>query len=177
MWDENQVGRSDPVFMKLFQQYALSKIPGLPEQMFAPIHEKPAFPYESQKIDKAFIDGDSSVKFQVLFGQAWLGEANSGEHHFKSSVSSVITDSSPLGKFRTWDDLKFLKDNWKGKILLKGIQNVEDAEKAVEAGVDGIIVSNHGQLISLLVVLPCFYLGLSIRWSPSRRRHTIPVRS
>jgi isopentenyl diphosphate isomerase/L-lactate dehydrogenase-like FMN-dependent dehydrogenase len=44
----------------------------------------------------------------------------------------------------TWDDLKRLRARWKGKLLVKGILHPEDAEKCVELGCDGIIVSNHG---------------------------------
>jgi L-lactate dehydrogenase (cytochrome) len=43
-----------------------------------------------------------------------------------------------------WDDLKWIKDRWGGKIILKGILDAEDAELAVKAGADAIIVSNHG---------------------------------
>lgn len=48
------------------------------------------------------------------------------------------------GHSHTWEDLAFLKANWDGPIVLKGIQSVADAKKAVEAGVQGIVVSNHG---------------------------------
>ena len=48
------------------------------------------------------------------------------------------------GAAHTWDQLEMLKREWDGPILLKGIQHVEDARMAVEAGVQGIIVSNHG---------------------------------
>ena len=41
-------------------------------------------------------------------------------------------------------DLAFLRQHWKGQIVIKGIQSVEDALSCVEAGVDGIVVSNHG---------------------------------
>ena len=37
-----------------------------------------------------------------------------------------------------------IRDMWKGKLVLKGVASVEDAEKAVKLGFDGIIVSNHG---------------------------------
>ncbi|MEC7564274.1 MAG: alpha-hydroxy acid oxidase [Planctomycetota bacterium] len=40
--------------------------------------------------------------------------------------------------------LKILRDKWKGKLVVKGIVNSEDCEKAIQIGVDGIIVSNHG---------------------------------
>ncbi|TDC53054.1 alpha-hydroxy-acid oxidizing protein [Actinomadura sp. KC345] len=44
----------------------------------------------------------------------------------------------------TWDDLIFLRDHWDGPIALKGIQHPDDARQAVDAGMDAVIVSNHG---------------------------------
>jgi len=44
----------------------------------------------------------------------------------------------------SWPELGFLRREWTGKILVKGIQTAADAEQAVHAGVGGIIVSNHG---------------------------------
>jgi len=44
----------------------------------------------------------------------------------------------------TWEDLPFLRDHWDGPIVLKGIQSPGDAKRAADAGMDGIVVSNHG---------------------------------
>jgi len=44
----------------------------------------------------------------------------------------------------TWDDLSWIRDNWSGNILIKGIMDAEDAKKAIKAGADGIVISNHG---------------------------------
>ena len=44
----------------------------------------------------------------------------------------------------TWDDLSFARDHWDGPIVVKGVLSVADAERAAAAGMDGIIVSNHG---------------------------------
>jgi len=44
----------------------------------------------------------------------------------------------------TFDDLKWIRKNWKGNLVVKGIQNVDDAVKSVAAGADAIILSNHG---------------------------------
>jgi L-lactate dehydrogenase (cytochrome) len=44
----------------------------------------------------------------------------------------------------TWDDIPFLRQHWHGPIVLKGILSAADAMRAADAGVDGIIVSNHG---------------------------------
>jgi isopentenyl diphosphate isomerase/L-lactate dehydrogenase-like FMN-dependent dehydrogenase len=44
----------------------------------------------------------------------------------------------------TWDDLPFLRERTKLPILLKGLRHPDDARRAVDAGIDGIVVSNHG---------------------------------
>ncbi len=44
----------------------------------------------------------------------------------------------------TWDDLPFLREHWDGPIVLKGIQSADDAKRAADAGMDGVVVSNHG---------------------------------
>jgi L-lactate dehydrogenase (cytochrome) len=43
-----------------------------------------------------------------------------------------------------WNDVEWVKKEWGGKLILKGIQDVEDAKIAVSAGADAIVVSNHG---------------------------------
>jgi len=45
---------------------------------------------------------------------------------------------------QTWDVLGEIREQWRGNLVLKGILHPEDAAMAVEAGADGIIVSNHG---------------------------------
>ncbi|GAA1898846.1 lactate 2-monooxygenase [Streptantibioticus ferralitis] len=45
---------------------------------------------------------------------------------------------------KTWDDLAFLREHWDGPIVLKGILHPDDARRAADAGMDGIVVSNHG---------------------------------
>ena len=43
-----------------------------------------------------------------------------------------------------WNDVEWIKKRWGGKLILKGIQDVEDARLAVSSGADALIVSNHG---------------------------------
>ena len=43
-----------------------------------------------------------------------------------------------------WDDVQWIKDQWGGKLVLKGIMDADDAEFAVKSGADALIVSNHG---------------------------------
>ncbi|MBI1261890.1 MAG: L-lactate dehydrogenase [Rhizobiales bacterium] len=44
----------------------------------------------------------------------------------------------------TWDDLAFIREHWKGPIILKGVMHVDDARLARDHGLEGIVVSNHG---------------------------------
>jgi isopentenyl diphosphate isomerase/L-lactate dehydrogenase-like FMN-dependent dehydrogenase len=59
---------------------------------------------------------------------------------------SAILQWIPMftGTDRRWDQLPFLREHWDGPIVLKGIQHVDDARRACDAGMDGIVVSNHG---------------------------------
>lgn len=67
-----------------------------------------------------------------------------------------------------WRDLAWLREVWPRKILLKGIVSPRDAEHAVRAGVDGIVVSNHGgrqldSVASTISVLPDIALAVGDR--------------
>jgi isopentenyl diphosphate isomerase/L-lactate dehydrogenase-like FMN-dependent dehydrogenase len=43
-----------------------------------------------------------------------------------------------------FDDLKWIRKQWPGKVVVKGVQTLDDAKKLAKAGVDGIVLSNHG---------------------------------
>ena len=58
------------------------------------------------------------------------------------SVLSYVSQS--LGGTLSWDYLAEVREAWEGPLVLKGIVHPEDAELAVQTGVDGIYVSNHG---------------------------------
>jgi L-lactate dehydrogenase (cytochrome) len=44
----------------------------------------------------------------------------------------------------SWSDVKWIRDQWQGKLIVKGILDTDDAQQAVNAGADAIVVSNHG---------------------------------
>lgn len=83
------------------------------------------FPYDPEELEAKIKAGDETIKKRAELGIKYMGE-------------------TAAGVFRSWDDLKFIRDNWEGPLILKGILSVEDAEEAVDRGVDGIVVSNHG---------------------------------
>ena len=44
----------------------------------------------------------------------------------------------------TWKDIEWVRENWNGRLVVKGVLDPEDARRAAEVGVDGVVVSNHG---------------------------------
>ncbi|GDX87445.1 alpha-hydroxy-acid oxidizing enzyme [Gemmatimonadota bacterium] len=52
--------------------------------------------------------------------------------------------NSQLDPSLSWDDVEWIKKRWGGKLILKGIQDPDDAKRAADTGADALIVSNHG---------------------------------
>lgn len=78
-----------------------------------------------------------------------------GKPHTFGNLEDVVPGASSPDDFRewvdaqfdpsvTWDDLAWVREHWDGKLVLKGVLDPDDARRAVDAGVDGIVVSNHG---------------------------------
>jgi L-lactate dehydrogenase (cytochrome) len=99
----------------------------------------------------------------------WLGMARTKRRTFRNIVGHApgVKDTRALASWTNeqfdptlnWDDVKRIKDEWGGKLIVKGILDPEDAGLAVESGADALIVSNHGgrQLdgtISSIAALP-----------------------
>jgi isopentenyl diphosphate isomerase/L-lactate dehydrogenase-like FMN-dependent dehydrogenase len=83
-----------------------------------------------------------------------LGMAGTRRHTFGNLVGHVkgVSDMNSLSAWTneqfdprlSWADIAWVKEKWGGKLILKGIQDVEDAKLAVQSGADAIVVSNHG---------------------------------
>jgi len=83
-----------------------------------------------------------------------LGMAGTRRHTFGNLVGHVkgVSDMNSLSAWTneqfdprlSWADVAWVKEKWGGKLILKGIQDVEDAKLAVASGADAIVVSNHG---------------------------------
>ncbi len=61
---------------------------------------------------------------------------------YSGTVAELI--NSMFDPTLTFDDLDWLRETWKGKLVVKGIQTVDDAKRVVDHGADGVVVSNHG---------------------------------
>jgi L-lactate dehydrogenase (cytochrome) len=83
-----------------------------------------------------------------------LGMAGTRRHTFGNLVGHVkaVTNMNSLASWTneqfdptlSWDDVQWVKEQWGGKLILKGIQDLEDAHLAVASGADALVVSNHG---------------------------------
>ncbi len=61
-----------------------------------------------------------------------------------SPVALADQVNSQFDPSLSWNDVAWFRERWKGPIVLKGIQRIEDAKIAVDSGVDAIALSNHG---------------------------------
>ena len=70
------------------------------------------------------------------------------ENYGKERGIPIISRSAPqrphVRDTLDWDDLKWLREKWQGKLLIKGVLSPEDANIAARIGLDGLFVSNHG---------------------------------
>jgi len=66
------------------------------------------------------------------------GRATSGLSDMAAYIASVLKQDA------RWEDLSWVRDQWKGPLIVKGIVRAEDAHLAIQAGADAIQVSNHG---------------------------------
>ncbi|TPW78309.1 alpha-hydroxy acid oxidase [Schumannella sp. 10F1B-5-1] len=98
--------------------------------------------YPPQLTVKTFLDASYRVEW-------WTNLLTTEPYRFtyeepgvpRSQLTAVkgFTDSSV-----TFDDLAWMREAWSGPIVLKGIQTLDDAVRAADSGVDGIVLSNHG---------------------------------
>ena len=93
---------------------------------------------------------------QALVRPRWAWDVGlRGRPHQLGNVAPVLGDKTGLEDFFawmrrnfdptvTWKDLEWVRAAWHGPLIVKGILDVDDAARAVDLGVDGVIVSNHG---------------------------------
>ncbi|MEM1133571.1 MAG: L-lactate dehydrogenase [Pseudomonadota bacterium] len=108
---------------------------------------------------------------QALAKPGWCWDVGLRGHPLTlGNVAGVLGSSTPLSDFldwlannfdpaATWTDLEWVRSQWSGPLIVKGILHPDDARAAVAAGADGVVVSNHGgrQLdgaVSAVKVLP-----------------------
>lgn len=120
--------------------------------------DTPTFAYRPKEIKNGLsIPPEMSISniLQMFTCPAWsLSQLIAGIPEFKTMKEYIPygLNMKHLGLFMnktfsgrlTKDKVKALRDAWKGNLVIKGIVNPEDAKLAIELGLDGLIVSNHG---------------------------------
>ncbi|NBC36499.1 FMN-dependent L-lactate dehydrogenase LldD [Novosphingobium sp. FSY-8] len=93
---------------------------------------------------------------QAMVRPEWAWDVGvMGRPHHLGNVAPVLKGNTGIEDFFAWmrgnfdpginwRDLDFIRSQWKGPLIIKGILDPEDAREAAKAGADGIVVSNHG---------------------------------
>jgi L-lactate dehydrogenase (cytochrome) len=93
---------------------------------------------------------------QAMFKPQWAWDVGvMGRPHTLGNVAPVLGKNSGLEDFMgwlganfdpsiQWKDLEWIRDLWKGPLIIKGVLDPEDAKAAADIGADGVVVSNHG---------------------------------
>lgn len=93
---------------------------------------------------------------QLLARPRWLYDvAVRGKPHVFGHLVEQVADPDDFGSFKhfidtqfdpgvTWRDIEWLRSQWRGRLIIKGVMSASDASAAADAGADGVIVSNHG---------------------------------
>jgi L-lactate dehydrogenase (cytochrome) len=102
------------------------------------------------------LGGATRRVYQSMLRPRWAWDVGmQGRPHSLGNIAEVLGKNTGLEDFFgwmrdnfdpsvDWDDLDYIRKEWTGTLLIKGILDPEDAREAVRRGVDGIIVSNHG---------------------------------
>jgi (S)-mandelate dehydrogenase len=91
----------------------------------------------------------------VIFKPAWAlevlrhglpGMANLEGYAFSAPAGTDIVTAvgREMDAGLDWEYIKQLREQWPGKLLLKGVERADDAQRAIAVGCDGVVVSNHG---------------------------------
>ncbi|MBN7797669.1 L-lactate dehydrogenase [Parahaliea mediterranea] len=102
------------------------------------------------------LPGKLSKLAQLAISPAWAWDVGiKGKPHTFGNIAEKIPNPEDLDLYKTfidsqfdpsctWDDIRWLREQWEGKLLVKGVMEADDARAAVDAGCDAVLVSNHG---------------------------------
>ncbi|MGX1745101.1 MULTISPECIES: FMN-dependent L-lactate dehydrogenase LldD [unclassified Brevundimonas] len=100
--------------------------------------------------------GDMRRALQAVGRPAWAWDVGvNGGPHSLGNVAPVLKGKTGIDDFFawmrdnfdptvTWDDLAWVRERWKGPLVIKGVLDADDARRVADLGADGLVVSNHG---------------------------------
>jgi L-lactate dehydrogenase (cytochrome) len=112
--------------------------------------------YRSGLAGESWLSGTIRRVSQAMLRPRWAWDVGLfGRPHQLGNIAPVLGSSSGLEDFMawmgknfdpsvSWQDIEFVRNNWDGPIIVKGILDPDDARQAATLQLDGVIVSNHG---------------------------------
>ena len=100
--------------------------------------------------------GDMRRAMQAVGRPTWAWDVGvRGGPHSLGNVAPVLKGKTGIDDFFawmrgnfdptvTWDDLAWVRERWKGPLIIKGVLDADDARRVADLGADGLVVSNHG---------------------------------
>jgi L-lactate dehydrogenase (cytochrome) len=100
--------------------------------------------------------GDMRRALQAVGRPGWAWDVGvRGGPHSLGNVAPVLKGKTGIDDFFawmrdnfdptvTWDDLAWVRERWKGPLIIKGVLDADDARRVADLGADGLVVSNHG---------------------------------
>lgn len=100
--------------------------------------------------------GDMRRAMQAVAHPGWAWDVGvRGGPHSLGNVAPVLKGKTGIDDFFawmrdnfdptvTWDDLAWVRERWKGPLIIKGVLDADDAKRVADLGADGLVVSNHG---------------------------------
>lgn len=100
--------------------------------------------------------GDMRRAMQAVGRPGWAWDVGvRGGPHSLGNVAPVLKGKTGIDDFFawmrdnfdptvTWDDLAWVRERWKGPLIIKGVLDADDAKRVADLGADGLVVSNHG---------------------------------
>ncbi|MBF6621683.1 MAG: alpha-hydroxy-acid oxidizing protein [Patulibacter sp.] len=93
---------------------------------------------------RALAQGFSRPLWGVEFLRGNVGLGAAPERGGRQSLGDTRATIATAATSVTWDDIAVLREQWDGPLVVKGVIRHDECERLVQAGVDGIVVSNHG---------------------------------
>jgi L-lactate dehydrogenase (cytochrome) len=93
---------------------------------------------------------------QLIARPEWLWDVGiRGRPHSLGNLEPIVGKRAPLSDFQawihrnfdpsvSWADVEWVRKQWGGPLIIKGVLDAEDARQALDSGADGVVVSNHG---------------------------------
>jgi L-lactate dehydrogenase (cytochrome) len=112
--------------------------------------------YRSGLAGESWLSGSLRRVSQSMLRPHWAWDVGLlGRPHQLGNVAPLLGKNTALEDFIawmarnfdptvSWKDLEFVRDNWDGPIIIKGVLDADDAREAAATEIDGIVVSNHG---------------------------------